>query len=152
MNANFVREIEYLLENIPVAQWEDPTICGVMYEFLPWHKMSSITIHTSEDDVHDPGGWKYYFSAESDGSRIRQEIELYQKAGGRVIYHNLLVQAAEALLSIDFTKYGQPQTIDDFCLYGPFQLHVYDADKTFCFNYCEYVLAARLDGRTKRGG
>lgn len=61
------------------------------------------------------------------------------------MYHRLLIEAAEAMLSIDFSKYGQPQTVDDFCRYGPFQVRVSDPDGTFNFNYCEYVLARRLD-------
>ena len=56
-------------------------------------------------------------------------------------------EAAEALLSIDFTQYGQPTTVDDGVLYKPFQLQVHDLDGTFAFNYCEYVLATRLDAR-----
>jgi hypothetical protein len=116
-----------------------------MYDLLPWHNMSSIAIQTSADDPHDPAEWKYYDCVDSDASRIREELALYQQSRDRLVYHRLLIEAAEALLSLDFSKYGQPNTIDGFCLYKPFLLQVYDADETFKFNYCEYVLARRLD-------
>jgi hypothetical protein len=145
MRQNFTSELEYLLEEVPGEQWNDLGICGVMYDFVPWHKMSSVTVQTREDDPSDPAAWKYYWSAESDTSRISQEIERYQTAHDRFVYHALLIEAAEALLSIDFTRYGQPTTIDRGCLYKPFQLQVHDLDRTFAFNYCEYVLARRLD-------
>ena len=145
MQKNFVREIKYLLGRVPSKQWKDPAIRGIVYDLTPWHRMSSLTVQTSEDDPRDIGGWKYYCSAESDASRIKAEIEQWLDSRDRLVYHNLLIEAAEALLSIDFSKYGQPVTIDGFCLYKPFQLQVYDADETFRFNYCEYVLARRLE-------
>src|SRR5262245_20272708 len=135
MNRNFVLEIGYLLEKVPSAIWEDPWICGLMYDFLPWHKMSSIAIQTKNDDRYDFGAWKYYDCASSDASRIRDELARYAGGDGRRVYHELLIEAAEALLSVDFARYGQPNTIDDFRLYGPFRLQVYDADETFRFNY-----------------
>jgi hypothetical protein len=100
--------------------------------------MSSIAIQTAEDDPHDPASWKYDDCADSDGSRIREEIARDRTAGEkRLVYHRLLIEAAEALLSIDFGRYRQPTTVDGFCLYKPFQLRVTDADQTFRFNYCE---------------
>lgn len=147
MRENFVKEIEYLLDRIPKEQWEDKGICGLMYDLTPWHKKSSATIQTRDDDPHDVAAWKYYWSAESNASRISQEIEWYLSARDRFIYHALLIEAAEAILSVDFSKYGQPKTVDGGCLYKPFQLQVHDLDGTFTFNYCEYVLARRLDTR-----
>ena len=145
MKQNFVHEIKHLLEEIPAEQWQDPSICGVRYELLPWHRMSSVTIQIREDDVHDPGGWNYYYSAESDVTRIQKELAEYLERPDRLLYHKFLLEAAEAMLSIDFGKYGQPNTVEKGCLYEPFQLQVYDADRTFRFNYCEYILARRLD-------
>jgi hypothetical protein len=151
VRENFVREIEYLLSEVPKGQWEDPGICGVMYDLIPWHKMSSLTVQTREDDPHDPADWKYYFSAESDTSRIKEEIAQYQKTNDTWVYHRLLIEAAEALLSIDFSAHGQPITAEANCLYKPFQVQVYHADKLFAFNYCEYVLARRAeDNRVKK--
>ena len=70
----------------------------------------------------------------------------------------MLTEAAEALLSIDFGKYINPKlptpllnlrdwiAIDDeFCLNKTFFLQVYDPDESFRFNYCEYVMARRLE-------
>ena len=123
---------------------------GVLYEFVPWHRMSSVTIQTRDDDPRDIGAWKYYFSAESDGSPIRVEHEAWHKeeSNKRLVYHKLLIEAAEALLSLDFGKYGNPYWTmidDDFCLNKTFLLQVYDVDQSFRFNYCEYVLARRLE-------
>ncbi len=145
MKKNFVLEIEYLLEQVPSEVWDDTKICGLMYDLLPWHEFSSIAIQTSDDDKHDPADWKYYDCTRSDCSRIKRELSRYKNDDGRFAYHQLLIESAEALLSIDFSKYGIPKTIDEFRLYKPFQLQIYDVDGTFEFNYCEYVLARRLD-------
>jgi hypothetical protein len=146
VKANFVVEIEHLLQKVPAAVWADDSLRGLLYDFLPWHGTSSIAIQTAEDDPHDPASWKYYDCADSDASRIREEVALYRTASEkRLVYHRLLIEAAEALLSIDFGRYGQPTTVYGFCLYKPFQLQVTDPDQTFRFNYCEYVLARRLD-------
>jgi hypothetical protein len=135
---------------VPAEQWADPLLCGVLYEFVPWYRMSSVTIQTRDDDPRDIGGWKYYFSAESDGSLIRDEHEAWRNEPvyKRLVYHKLLIEAAEALLSLSFDRYGNPNwtTINDnFCLNKTFFLQVYDVDKTFKFNYCEYVMARRLE-------
>jgi hypothetical protein len=160
VRENFRREIEQLLSEVPTAQWDDPEIRGVLYEFVPWHRMSAITLQTRDDDPHDIGAWKYYFSAESDGSLIRDEYEAWhnEPTNKRLVYHKLLMEAAEALLSIEFGKYCNPElpapllnlrdwtAIDDgFCLNKTFLLQVYDPDESFRFNYCEYVMARRLE-------
>jgi hypothetical protein len=57
-------------------------------------------------------------------------------------------EAAKALLSLDFGKYGNPYWAmidDDSCLNKTFLLQVCDVDQSFRVNYCEYVLAQRLD-------
>lgn len=156
----FRREIEQLLGEIPAEQWDDPEIRGVLYEFVPWHRMSSVTIQTRDDDPQDIGAWKYYFSAESDGALIQDLYEAWHndETNKRLLFHTLLVEAAEALLSIDFSKYNNPDLpvpvrnlrfwtpIDDeFCLNKTFFLQVYDPDQSFRFNYCEYVMARRLE-------
>jgi hypothetical protein len=155
---NFRREIEQLLGEIPTEQWDDPEVRGVLYEFVPWHRMSSVTLQTQDDDPRDIGAWKYYFSAESDGALIREQYEAWhnEETNKRLVYHKLLIEAAEALLSIDFGKYNNSQlpvpvrnlrfwtAIDDeFCLNKTFFLQVYDPDESFRFNYCEYVMARR---------
>jgi hypothetical protein len=148
VRQNFLRELEYLLGEVPAEQWRDPDIRGVRYSFLPWHKMSSVTVQTAADNPRDPAGWKYYFSAESDGSRIRDEIALYDETceTDDLVYHRLLIEAAEALLAVDFGRYiPHMVTTDGAGLYKPFQVQVYHADRVFEFNYCEYVLARRLD-------
>src|SRR5919204_314202 len=96
---NFRREIEKLLGEVPAEQWDDPEIRGVLYEFVPWYRMSSVTLQTRDDDPRDIGAWKYYFSAESDGSLIREEYEAWHKeeSNKRLVYHKLLIEAAEAL-------------------------------------------------------
>lgn len=148
MRENFAAEIEYLLRNVPAEQWQasqPPFVCGIMYEFTPWHGSSTVTIQTTDDTPGDFGSWKYYFSADSDSSRIKSEIEQYrQAANGKLEYHRLLIEAAEALLGTDFSKYGVTQITDAWHLYGPFQVQVYDMDRTFKFNYCEYVAARRM--------
>jgi hypothetical protein len=156
----FRREIEKLLGEVPAEQWDDPEIRGLLYDFVPWHRMSSVTLQTRDDDPSDIGAWKYYYSAESDGSLIREEFEAWHKetTNKRLVYHKLLIEAAEALLSIEFGKYCNPQlpvpllnlrdwtAIDDeFCLNKTFLLQVYDSDQSFRFNYCEYVMARRLE-------
>ena len=154
---NFRREIKQLLGEVPAEQWDDPDVRGVLYDFTPWHRMSSVTIQTRDDDPHDIGAWKYYFSAESDGSLIREQYEAWhnEEANKRLVYHRLLIEAAAALLSIDFGKYINPKlptpllnlrdwtATDGFCLSETFSLQVYDPDKSFRFNYCEYVIARR---------
>ena len=154
---NFRREIVKLLSEVPAKQWDDPDIRGVLYDFVPWHRSSSVTLQTEGDDPRDIGGWKYYYSAES-GELIQEEFDAYHNAttNGRLVYHKLLIEAAEALLTIKFGKFINPRlptpilnlrdwsTVDDqFCLNPTFLLQVYDADRSFQFNYCEYVLARR---------
>ena len=156
---NFRREIEHLLGMVPAEQWDDPDVRGVLYDFLPWHRMSSVTVQTRDDDPKDIGAWKYYESAES-GEFVQAEFEACHNAttNGKLIYHKLLIEAAEALLSIEFGKYINPQlptpllnlrdwtAIDgEFCLNKTFYLQVYDHDESFRFNFCEYVMARRLE-------
>ena len=166
---NFRREIEQLLGEVPAKQWDDPDVRGVLYDFTPWHRMSSVTIQARDDDPRDIGAWKYYFSAES-GEFVQKEFDEYRDAttGGELVYHRLLIEAAEALLSIDFDKYINPKlptamlnlrhwtAINGFCLNKTFYLQVYHADESFRFNYCEYVMARRLEpaapGAAAEGG
>ncbi|MFO0881094.1 MAG: hypothetical protein U0840_27540 [Gemmataceae bacterium] len=159
----FQREIEQLLAEVPAEQWDDSEVRGVLYEFVPWHKMSSITLQTRDDDPRDIGSWKYYFSADSDGSLIEAEFAAWEneETNKRLLYHRLLLEAAEALLSIDFSKHINPElptpvlnlrdwtaiSDDGFCLNKTFYLQVYDPDESFRFNYCEYVLARRHEAR-----
>lgn len=150
VRAKFKREIEQLLAEVPAEQWADPEIRGVLYDFTPWHRMSSVTIQTRDDIPDDIASWKYYFSAESDGALIRDEYEAWHNETGskRLVYHRLLIEAAEAFLSIEFGKYGNPywSAIDrDFCLNKTLLLQIYDVDRTFTFNYCDYVIARRLE-------
>ena len=108
----------------------------------------------------DIGAWKYYESANSGGQFVQEEFEAYLNATNnrRLVYHNLLIEATEALLNIEFGKYINPQlpthlldlrdwTVIDggFCLNKTFYAQVYDHDESFQFNYCEYVLARRLE-------
>lgn len=80
MKENFVREIEHLLSFVPTEQWRDPAgVCGVMYDFMPWHKASSLTVQTREDDVNDPAAWKYYFRP----SRTLPELRLRSRSTSR---------------------------------------------------------------------
>ena len=145
MQKNFLREIKHLLGKVPSKQWKDPGINGIVYDFTPWHRMSTLTVQTKEDDPRDIGGWKYYWSAESDASRISTEIEQHKTANDWRVYHRLLLEAAEALFAIDFGQYGQPPTSENFRLYKPFRVQVYHGDGVFGFNYCEYVLARQLE-------
>ena len=160
VRENFRREIEQLLGEVPAEQWDDPEVRGVLYDFTPWHRMSSVTIQTRDDDPGDIAAWKYYVSAESDGTLIREQYEAWhnEETNKRLVYHKLLIEAAEALLSIEFGKYINPQlptplrnlrdwtAIDnEFCLNKCFFLQVYDPDESFRFNYCEYVMARRLE-------
>ena len=142
--AHFRDEIEHLLTLVPDSVWNDVSISGLMYDFLPWHDFSSFAVQTSSDDRFDPAAWTYYDCASSDCTRIRDEINLYKTMGHRITLHWLLLKAAEALLDVNFSSYGQNVTIEDGFLYGPFQLHVYDPDESFRFNYCEHVLASRM--------
>jgi hypothetical protein len=143
---NFVNEIEYLLSQIPAEQWADLSANGLCYEFLPWHEWSAITLQTRDDPLNDVAAWKYYTSAESDGSRVAAESATWKTKPNRLLYHRLLIEAAEALLRVDLTRYvPKLVTGDEFSPYRLFQVQVYDVDKTFEFNYCEYVLARRLE-------
>jgi hypothetical protein len=144
MKENFAREIEHLLDAVPADQWADWSVCGVLYDFIPWHRSSCLTLQTREDREGDIAAWKYYWSAESDGSRIQAEFAEYEQGRGWQTYHKLLIEAAEAFVSIDFSRFGRGQTVDDGRLFGPFRLQVYDPDGSFRFNFCEFVLARRL--------
>ncbi len=152
MTQNFVVEIEHLLQQVPSAIWADHSVCGLMFDFIPWHGHSGISIQTRADDQYDPASWKYFNSIEAKCSQLSREVALYRQAADRrLTYHRLLTEAAEALLNIDFARYGQRQTRSEYRLYGPFRLQVTDPDGTFEFNYCEYVLARRLDNGQRVG-
>lgn len=147
---HFVQEIGNLLDEVPAEQWADQSLLGIRYDFCPWHRMSSLTIQTYDDDPHDPASWKYYFSAESDGSLLDEEYAAWhnEQNNKRLVYHRLLIEAAEAFLSLEFGKHGNPYWAairDEFCLNRTFLLQVFDLDKTFQFNYCDYVVARRLE-------
>lgn len=160
VRENFRRDIELLLGKIPTEQWDDPDVRGVLYDFMPWHRTSSVTLQTRDDAPHDIAAWKYYVSAESDAALLQKECDAYddEEMNKRLLYHKLLIEAAQALLSIEFGKYINPKlptpllnlrdwtAVDDqFCLNKTFLLQVYDPDESFQFNYCEYVMARRLE-------
>lgn len=148
LSQHFVDEILGLLDEVPAEQWADPELRGVLYGFTPWHRMSCVTIQTSEDDPRDIGAWKYYYSAESDGTLLKDEYELYASSSDPpLVYHRQLIEAAEAFLSIDFSKYvGEGvELFNEIGLSKIFYLQVYHADSVFRFNYCEYVAAKRME-------
>lgn len=145
IREHFTLEIETMLAEVPAELWEEPEICGLMYDFLPWHENSTLSIQLRDDDPYDFGGWTHYECVNPDGRQVVEEFAIYNQAPDGLVYHRLLIEAAEALLSIDFTKHGQPVTIEDGYLYGPFRLQVYHGDEKFKFNYCEYVLARRFE-------
>jgi hypothetical protein len=145
IREHFKLEIETMLAEVPADLWEEPEICGLMYDFLPWHENSTLSIQLRSDDPYDFGGWTHYECVNPDGRQVHEEFEIYNKEPGLLVYHRLLIEAAEALLSIDFTPYRQPTTIKDGYLYKLFQLQVYHGDEKFKFNYCEYVLARRFE-------
>lgn len=159
---HFCQEIELLLGKIPKKWWNED-IRGVLYEFVPWHNRSSIGLQTAEDDPREIGEWKYYDSpAWSDGALLAEEYEAYDQAiengSGSLVFHFLLLAAAEALLSTEFTRFINPRlpaavrnlrfwtaTDKDRGLNNTFLLQVYHPDQLFKFNYCEYVCARRLE-------
>ena len=145
IRKHFAVEIDHLLAEVPSELWKEPGIRGLMYDFIPWHEWSTLAIQLDEDDPHDPGGWTHYECVNPDGRHIGDEFALYKQANHRLVYHWLLIEAAEALLGFDFTRYGQHETIEDGFLSRLFKLQVYDADQTFSFNYCEYALARRFE-------
>lgn len=148
LNQHFVDEIKGLLDAVPAEQWADPDLRGVCYDYVPWHRMSCVTIQRRDEDPEDMAAWKYYWSAESDNSCLEKEYEKYHesKDGGRV-YHGQLIEAAAAMLSMDFSKYvGQPvDLIYGLGLNKTFFAQVYHLDGVFRFNYCEYVHARQLE-------
>lgn len=75
VRENFRREIERILGAVPAEQWADPEVRGVLYEFVPWQRMSAVTLQTEDDDPRDIGSWKYYFSAQSDGALVQEHYD-----------------------------------------------------------------------------
>lgn len=140
VRRQFKEEIKYLMDLIPAKLWEGD-ICGLCYEFLPWHDYSSIIPQTGDDDPHEPPAWQYHTSFLSDFSRLQGVAEFYHS---ELDYHRLLIEAGKAFLDIDFAPYGQITIEENGFPYGPFRLQVYDADGSFRLNYCEFVLANRL--------
>lgn len=148
MRENFLHDIRSLLASVPAGVWDDRSICGLLYDFVPWHGVTSVSIQLQEDAPSSPADWRHFECAHSEGDLVREAIQSYEAASDqRLAYHRLLIQAAEALLKIDFAPFGQAKTIDGFSLYPPFRLRVEDPDRTFSFNYCEYVLAKKLDSQ-----
>ena len=151
MQQQFVGEIKHLLSEVPQALWADDSVCGLMYDFLPWYDISAVSVQTLGDDAGDPAAWQYYNCVQSDCSRLADIVSSYESSQSQKLhYHGLLIEAAAALLSLDFSAYGFPQTVseDGIGLYTPFLLQVTDMDGTFRFNYCEFVLAQRLAAST----
>ena len=145
VREHFSNEIAQLLADIPTELWDNPEICGLLYDFLPWHEHSLVSIQLRDDDPTDIGGWEHYEPVTPDGRQLTEEFALYQEANDNMVYHRLLIEAAEALLGIDFTQFGQREAIEDGCLNRQFKLQIYHHDGKFLFNYCEYVLARRLE-------
>lgn len=145
VRRHFTIEIDHLLTAVPPELWEEPEICGLMYDFLPWHRYSSLAIQLRDDDPYDHGGWTHYECVNPDGRHVAEEFDMYEQANHGLVYHRLLIEAAESLLATDFTPFGQPNTIENGYLNRLFRLQIYHADENFKFNYCEYVLARRLE-------
>jgi hypothetical protein len=110
-NFIFINEIECLLEAVPSSLWKAPDLRRLMYREFLWLKVSSIAIQMKNDDRYQFACWKYYDCASSDCFHIHDELAQYSGIDPHRFYHDLLPEAAEALLSIDFKKYGQPETI-----------------------------------------
>jgi hypothetical protein len=145
IRQHFALEIDHLLSEVPADLWEEPETCGLVYEFLPWHQYSSLAIQLRDDDPNDIGGWTHYECVNPDGRHVTDEFAIYEQANDGLVYHRLLIETAEALLATDFTRFGQDETTDDGYLNRLFRLQVYHHDENFKFNYCEYVLARRLE-------
>ena len=145
VRKHFTAEIKTLIDAVPGELWEEPDICGLMYDFLPWHEYSTLAIQLRSDDPYDFGGWKHYECVDPDGRELAEEFKIYKQANHGLAYHRLLIEAAEALLTIDFSKLVQCESVQDGYLNPLFRLQVYHADQKFKFNYCEYVLARRLE-------
>ncbi len=146
VREHFRLEIGNLLADVPISLWEEPHICGLLYDFLPWHRHSSLSIQLQEDDPDDIGGWTHYECVNPDGRAVTEEFDMWDRAYHYLVYHRLLIEAAESLLAFDFTRFGQREAIEEDGYLNPlFKLQVYHADNKFSFNYCEYVLARRFE-------
>ena len=146
MREIFRREIEALLRSVPSAVTaETRRLRAVHYEFLPWLPRSAISFRlASETEVDSPADWQYYQVSESDCAALAEPIEAH--GFDRLSYHFLLVDAAAALLSIDTKSFGLPGIVGEDGFLNPvFQPEVTDVDRSFRFNYCEYVAARRLE-------
>ena len=138
IRGHFATEIGNMLAAVPQDVWDEPKICGVLYDFLPWHEHSLVSIQLHGDDPTDIGAWEHYECVTPDGRALNEEFALYQQASDGLIYHQLLIEAAEALLAIDFTDYGQSEAIEEDGTLNPlFTPQVYHGDQKFRFNYCE---------------
>jgi hypothetical protein len=141
---SFKEDIEKLISQVPAEVWKDRTICGLLYDIFPWHGYSSVSVQTRQCDEHDPASWKYFEISESNGEFLKSEFSEYNKSPDHLLYHSMLCRAAEALLEVDFGPYYASQTVSGFQLSLPFRLQVLDPDKTFTFNYCEFILASKI--------
>ena len=147
MREIFRQEIEELLSLVP-ENVRAAHLSGLHYDYQPWHPLSYISFRSRDERFERyPADWRYFQVAETDCSRLGEAVDAY--GDDRVNYHHQLVEVASALLEVDTTRYGLPPIVigSDGILKKVFVPEVTDPDGTFQFNYCEYVLATRLDSR-----
>ena len=144
MTTNFKFDIEKLVSSVPNHIWQDKTLCGLLYDIFPWHGYSAISLQTNKCNERDPASWKYFEVSKSNGKLLESEFSTYNKNPNAILYHSMLCEAGKSLLEINLSSYNIKQTVFDFHLYAPFKIMVYDPDKTFNFNYCEFILASRI--------
>jgi len=53
VRGHFLSEIEQMLTDVPDSLWNNQNICGLAYDFLPWHQHSLVSIQSRGESPSD---------------------------------------------------------------------------------------------------
>jgi len=140
------------------CSWEQVNltdVAGISFDVYPWHAYCALSIRSgSERNEYNPADWKLFELARTDkNSAFLKAAEAWHMADDETptrCAHQIFCAAAMAML--DRRPSLVPGGLRDHLLPEDFgfnhclELMVFDVDRTFSFNYCEYLSACRQTG------
>ncbi len=156
-----LRLSERFFESIPRTARGSIPATGFALDISPWHGILNLSLRMQNDFPigelrYDITDWEFFDFSSNVACQGRKNLELeiagyYENYNGdkREAAHMIYWAGAEAILSPNVAellqKYGISAPVVSLFKNGAFEFIVCDADQTFVGNYCEFVLASRLN-------
>lgn len=157
--VNAIKQNKVRIEEL--ANSEGVNIDGVSYDILPWHQFICLSFRIREDEEdqgyrYSPADWKYYeFIGDGSFQEAREfTSKLYDNPPDGLkpkdVSHLIYMVAAEVLLDPSVAALLQScginaPTVTNQAMVGCFEYMSLDEDQVFKANYCEIIIATRLN-------